>query len=172
MGPDRLAMLRLAVAEFPGLVVDERELARPGRSYTVSTLEDFRRLDEERPLLLLVGADAFRGLPTWHRWRDIFSLAHVVVVARPGTPLASNLPAPLATEWDSRRVDDMARLFSSPAGFIFEQAIEPQPIAATMIRARLAQGAPGRAAVSGLLPRAVLAYIDQHHLYSIPPDAS
>ncbi len=164
-------MLRLAVAEFPGLVVDERELVRPGKSYTVSTLEELRGEDGERPLLLLIGADAFRGLPTWNRWRDIFALAHIVVVARPGTPPASELPAPLAAEWNSRRVDDMACLFSSPAGFIYEQAIEPQPITATAIRAQLARGAPGRAAVSGLLPHAVLAYIDQHHLYSIPPDA-
>jgi nicotinate-nucleotide adenylyltransferase len=168
---DRLAMLRLAVAEFPGLVVDEREIARSGKSYTVPTLEEIRREDGERPLLLLVGADAFRGLPTWHRWRDIFALAHIVVVARPGTPPGSDLPAPLAAEWNSRRTHDMARLFSAPAGFIYEQAIEPQPIAATAIRAQLAHGAAGRAAVSGLLPHAVLAYIDQHDLYSIPPDA-
>src|SRR5450432_1224000 len=40
---DRLAMLRLAVAEFPGLIVDERELHRPGKSYTVLTLAELRR---------------------------------------------------------------------------------------------------------------------------------
>jgi nicotinate-nucleotide adenylyltransferase len=172
LAADRLAMLRLAVAEFPGLVVDDREIERVGKSYTVLTLEELRQEDARRPLLLLVGADAFRGLPQWHRWRDIFALAHVVVAARPGVVLSDNLPQMLAAEWNARLVTDPALLFSSPAGAIYEQAITPQPISATAIRAQLAQGANGAKAVSGLLPHTVLAYIDQHHLYSTSPDAS
>jgi nicotinic acid mononucleotide adenylyltransferase len=39
----------------------------------------------DRTLALIVGADAFLGLPTWHRWREVFALAHVVVVPRPGS---------------------------------------------------------------------------------------
>ncbi|HEY5861734.1 MAG TPA: nicotinate-nicotinamide nucleotide adenylyltransferase, partial [Casimicrobiaceae bacterium] len=74
-GRDRVAMLRLAVASHPGLVVDPREVARAGKSYTVLTLEELRQEAPSRPLLLLVGADAFLGLPTWHRWREIFPLA-------------------------------------------------------------------------------------------------
>ena len=168
---DRLAMLRLGAAEFPGLVVDERELARPGKSYTVVTLEELRRDDPARPLLLLVGADAFRGLPTWHRWREIFALAHVIVVARPGVAPEADLTEPLAGEWRVRRVRDPAALFSAPAGAIFEARVSPQPISATVIRAQLARGPAGREAVAGLLPRDVLTYIDRHRLYSPPPDA-
>ena len=169
---DRLAMLRLGAAEFPGLAIDERELARPGRSYTVRTLEELRGEYPTRPLLLLVGADAFRGLPTWHRWREIFALAHVVVVARPGVALAADLPEPLAVEWRTRRTGDPAALFSAPAGAIYEARVSPQPISATVIRAQLARGPAGRAAVDGLLPRDVLTYIDRHRLYSPPPDAT
>ena len=169
---DRLAMLRLGAAEFPGLAIDERELARPGKSYTVLTLEELRGEDPARPLLLLVGADAFRGLPTWHRWREIFALAHVVVVARPGVALAADLPEPLAAEWHARRTGDPAALFSAPAGVIYEARVSPQPISATVIRAQLARGPAGRAAVDGLLPRDVLTYIDRHRLYSPPTDAT
>ncbi len=169
---DRLAMLRLGAAQFPGLAIDERELARSGKSYTVLTLEELRREDPARPLLLLVGADAFRGLPTWHRWREIFALAHVVVVARPGVALAADLPEALAAEWHARRVTDPAALFSAPAGAIYEARVSPQPISATVIRAQLARGPAGRDVVAGLLPPDVLTYIDRHHLYSIPPDAT
>jgi nicotinate-nucleotide adenylyltransferase len=169
---DRLAMLRLAVAEFPGLAVDEREINRSGKSYTVLTLEELRREDAQRPLLLLLGADAFLGLPTWHRWREIFALAHIVVVARPGVALAEGLPAPLVSEWAARLVRDPAILFSTPAGAIYEAFVPPQPIAATTIRAQLATGATGRDAVSQLLPRAVMAYIARHGLYSPPTDAT
>ena len=81
---DRVAMLDLAVREFPGLVVDTREIARGGKSYTVDTLRELRSEQPGMPLLLVVGADAFQGLSTWHEWRSIFDLAHVVVVPRPG----------------------------------------------------------------------------------------
>lgn len=168
----RVAMLRLGVAEFPGLAVDEREVARGGKSYTVLTLEELRRAHPDAPLLLLVGADAFHGFPTWHRWPDLFALAHVVVVPRPGTPLTRGLPPELAAEWNRRRTRDRSLLFSTPAGAIYEQAIAPQPVSATAIRAALAEGEAGRARVSGLLPPAVLAYIDQHALYANGPDAT
>jgi len=81
---DRVAMLRLALAEFPRLALDTREIARGGKSYTVDTLAAIRGDMPGRPLLLLVGADAFLGFPKWHRWMDLFDLAHIVVVPRPG----------------------------------------------------------------------------------------
>ena len=89
----RVAMLRAALRAMHGCVVDERELARPGPSYTVDTLAELR---DERPtaaLCLLLGHDAFAGLAQWHRWRELFTLAHVVVARRPG---AAPLPAELA----------------------------------------------------------------------------
>ncbi len=168
-GAHRLAMLQLAVGEFPGLVVDARELRRAGKSYTVLTLDELRLAFPLRPLLLLLGADAFRGLPSWHRWRKIFDLAHVVVVERPGMDLAATLPAPLLPYWHDRLTTDPGVLRSSLAGAIYVQAISPHAIAATAIRDALARGARER--LRELLPPAVLAYIDLHHLYVPRPDA-
>ncbi len=120
--------------------------------------------------LLLLGADAFLGLPTWHRWREVFDLAHLVVVPRPGTALADALPAELVAPWKQRLTRDPAALFKAPAGAIFEQPLPPQPIAATTLRAQLAAD-PRPATLSGLLPPSVLSYIDRHHLYARVPDA-
>lgn len=170
-GPDRLAMLERAVREFPGLTVDAREVARSGKSYTVLTLEELRREDARRPLLLIVGADAFHGLPTWHRWRDLFRLAHIVVVARPGVDLARDMPPDLVAEWNARRASAPDALFSAPAGAIYVQAVTPHAISATAIRTQLARGEPGREDVVQLLPPAVLSYIDQHGLY-LPDQAT
>jgi nicotinate-nucleotide adenylyltransferase len=168
-------MLHLAVAEFPGLVVDERELRRPGKSYTVLTLEELRAEFPDRPLLLLLGADAFIGLPSWHRWRDIFGLAHVVVVERPGMRLEASLPASLLPIWRERLTVDPSTLRSWTAGAISVQPISPHAVSATTIRERLSQGNAASADKSnkwhGLLPPAVLAYIDLHHLYRQQPDA-
>jgi nicotinate-nucleotide adenylyltransferase len=168
---DRLAMLHLAVKAFPGLAVDARELARTGKSYTVLTLKELRAEDGDRPILLLLGADALHGLPTWHSWREILALAHIVVVARPGSELETGLPAALLEDWTRRLTLDPRRLKDTPAGTIYRQAVTPQPIAATMIRAQLARGVHGRSNVRELLPPAVLAYIDQHRLYRPSPDA-
>jgi nicotinate-nucleotide adenylyltransferase len=161
----RLAMLELALPEFPGLTVDAREIARTGKSYTVLTLEELRAERPASPLLLIVGADAFHGLPTWHRWHDLFTLAHLVVVERPGVDSAAALPPPLAAEWATRLANDRALLDSTPAGTIYRQAISPHAISSTAIRRALGMGPSGIAQVRGLLPAAVLAYIDRNQLY-------
>jgi nicotinate-nucleotide adenylyltransferase len=168
---DRVAMLRVATNEFPGLVVDDRELRRPGKSYTVLTLLELRREFPGRPLLLLLGADAFRGLPSWHRWREVFDLAHIVVVARPGVNLATELPAALASIWRDRLTNDPRELYARPAGCLYVQAVTPHAVTATALRDALARGQAGGDRLSGLLPPAVLAYIDLHHLYDTRSDA-
>jgi nicotinate-nucleotide adenylyltransferase len=162
---DRLAMLQLAVGEYPGLTVDDRELRRTGKSYTVDTLLDLRGEFPGRPLLLLLGADAFRGLPSWRRWETLFDLAHIVVVARPGAPAGEDLPPALLAQWRRRHTNDATVLVSQPAGAIYVQAIAPQPVSATAIREHLGDGARDDDALRGLLPPAVLAYIERHHLY-------
>jgi nicotinate-nucleotide adenylyltransferase len=161
----RLAMLDLGVAEFPGLVPDGREIARAGKSYTVLTLEELRDERPGRPLVLIVGADAFHGLPTWHRWNELFDLAHLVVVARPGVDPGAELPPELASEWNARATADRRRLDSAAGGAIYPQAIVPRDISSTAIRRALAEGPAGVANVRGLLPPAVLAYIDRNQLY-------
>jgi nicotinate-nucleotide adenylyltransferase len=170
----RLAMVQLAVEGYSGLEVDDREIERVGRSYTVLTLEELRREDPERPLALIVGTDAFAGLPTWHRWTELFSLAHLVVVARPGFVLDDALPTELAGEWARRRVSDPAALAATRGGTIYVQPITPHAISASAIRAALAAGnsAHAHAQVATLLPPAVLAYIDRNQLYRSRPDAT
>jgi nicotinate-nucleotide adenylyltransferase len=161
----RVAMLELARLEFPRLAVDTREIARGGKSYSVLTLESLRAEHPLRPLVWIVGADALLGLPSWHRWREFFGLAHLVVVGRPGVDIAASLPPPLQPEWSARFAADPAVLRATPAGAIYRQDVTPQPISATAIRAALARGAPGIAAVRGLLPDRVLAYIGRNGLY-------
>jgi nicotinate-nucleotide adenylyltransferase len=168
----RLAMTELAVAGIEGLVADGREIERPGRSYTVTTLAALRTEHPAQPLALIVGADAFRGFPGWYRWTDIFGLAHVVVVARPGESIGKAMPEALQDEWAQRLAADATALRVTTAGSIFVQPITPHDISASSIRAQLARGAAGVAAVRGLLPPAVLAYIDRNQIYRPRPDAS
>jgi len=160
---DRLAMLDLACQEFPALAIDPREIGRARKSYTVLTLEELRAESPLRPLLWIIGADSLLGLPQWHRWRDLFSLAHLVIAERPGVALEPALPQALLPEWNARLVFDPARLRQTPCGAIYRQRVAPQPISASSIRAAIARGAAST--VRGLLPDGVLAYIERNGLY-------
>jgi nicotinate-nucleotide adenylyltransferase len=65
---ERAAILRAALKGQDRLVADERELRREGPSWTIDTLIGLRdEIGAERPLVVLVGADAFLGLPAWPR---------------------------------------------------------------------------------------------------------
>lgn len=157
----RLAMVELAIADHPGFVADRRELDRTQPSYTIHTLESLRtEFGADRPICLLLGADAFRLLETWHRWRDLFAAAHLVVAHRPGFDPLPDTPA-LVDEYRRRRIDDPAALARQPAGCLLPLAITPLDISASAIRAeRMAGGSPRY-----LLPDSVLGYIESHHLY-------
>jgi nicotinate-nucleotide adenylyltransferase len=169
---DRMAMTQLGCAAFPGLQPDDREIRRAGPSYTVDTLQDLHNEDRTRPLALLLGADALQGLEGWHRWQQLFTLAHLIVVERPGSTFdVATLPPQLREQWERRLTTDPSRLARQLAGSIMRVAVAPQPISATAIRAALAQGAAGHAKVAGLLPATVLAYIERNQLYRPRTDA-
>ena len=155
----RLRMAELAVAEFPGLCVDDRELRRGGASYTVLTLESLRREFGVRPLCLLLGLDAFEGIETWHQWERLPVLANLIVMTRPGwtIPAVERLPA-----WARGRLkSEPSKLGQISAGAIYSQEVAPQDISATRIRAALARGE----VVESWIPRAVHEYIRVNHLY-------
>lgn len=156
----RLAMLEVALAGQQRLRADARELRREGASYTLDTLLELRsEIGMQRPLVLLVGADAFAGLSTWHRWRELFDLAHVGVLTRPGH--GGVFEAELAAEWFTRRVDDPRALHASACGAILPIECTPLEISASAVRALLAAGRSPR----WLVPDAVLALIEREGLY-------
>jgi nicotinate-nucleotide adenylyltransferase len=158
---DRVGMLELAIAGEEGLHLDLRELARPGPSYSVDTLRGIRaELGDAAPVALLVGADSFLGLPGWHRWRELFDLAHFVVAGRPGSLLASAAPE-LAETTAGRWADDADALRQAPAGRLFALQQPLHVHSATAVRRLIAEGRPWR----HLLPPAVADYIQAHGLY-------
>jgi nicotinate-nucleotide adenylyltransferase len=162
-GEHRLAMVQRAIDGHPRYSVDAGELRSGEPSYTVPTLERLRRTHgEARPLVLLLGADAFLGLAGWHRWAELFGLAHLAVVSRPGFPLrAEAMPPPLRGEFAARRDADAAVLARAPAGAIVPYVMEAGTVSSTEVRTRLRAGEPA----DELLPAAVLDYIRRHRLY-------
>ena len=159
----RLDMVRLAVDGVAPLRVDDRELWRDKPSWTIDTLESLRaELGGEVQLLLLVGWDAFCGLPTWHRWQELLDHCHIVVLQRPDAD--SEAPEALRDLLAARSASDPQAL-RGPAGQIAFVWQMPLAISATGIRERLAAGR----SIRFLVPDAVLAYIHTHGLYRATP---
>jgi len=136
---DRLAMVRAAVGDVPGLEASALEIDRGGTSYTADTLGALHAEAPAAELFLVLGSDAAEGLPTWARIDEVRALATVVVVNRPG----SEEGAP-------------------PPGWRWERIETPRlEVSSTDLRSRVVEGRP----LDYLLTPAVIACIDQRGLY-------
>ena len=157
----RLELVRAAIADQPGFVVDDREVLRSGPSYTVLTLRELRAERPRVPICLIVGMDAFRGLPTWHLWQELLELAHVVVAPRPGWGAPTD--GPLAELLATRGVDSVATLHARVAGCLYVQPVTQLEISSTELRELLAAGRDPRY----LVPDTVRDAIVGTHCYSV-----
>lgn len=156
----RAAMIELAVAGEPHLACDDRELQRPGKSYTIDSLIELRgELGTGTSLCMVMGCDAVLGIATWHRWQELLHWAHIVVIARPGWELP--LTGEVAQWLQEYRVGDPHSLRQSSAGCIAIEELRPLAISSTEIRDLLAAGKSARY----LLPQSVLDYIQTNTLY-------
>lgn len=129
---DRLRMVELATTAQNGFVVDDRELRRQGPSYSIDTLLSLREEFPDRALGLIVGMDAFLGLPKWHRWAEILDVAHIIVAHRPGWKAPDMGPlGDMITDFGTHRVDD---LHTALSGRIHIHAVTQLEISSTEIR--------------------------------------
>lgn len=149
----RLAMLEAAATCDHRFIPDTRELGRKGPSYTVWTLRSLRRDFPEASLFWIVGVDAWLSLERWHRWYELSSLAHFVVVKRPGWDLPGNAAARLSRDADAlRRRRSGARILWEGPGI---------DVSASGIRRRIASGED----ISEFVPGPVREYIQRNSLY-------
>ncbi|MBS0578372.1 MAG: nicotinate-nucleotide adenylyltransferase [Proteobacteria bacterium] len=158
----RLRMVRAAVADQPSFVVDDREVRRTGVSYSVDTLTELRREFPDRSLCLLVGMDAFLGLPHWHRWRELLALAHIVVAHRPGWSAPTT--GPLGEVMVDHGTGSIRELHTRPAGRIYVHAGTQLEISSTELRALLVAGRDPRY----LVPDEVRQIILETRCYASP----
>lgn len=156
----RLAMLRLALHGHQDLRADDREVRRAGYSFMVDTLGEIRSEEGAVPLLLMIGQDAANNLDSWHQWRTLFELAHIVIMRRPESRHAYSND--LHREIQARAVSSAAALRNAPCGRVLPLEVTQLDISSTHIRNLVAAGKNARF----LLPDEVIAYIQQHQLYA------
>jgi len=156
----RLSLVKAAIAGQPGFVVDDREVAKTTPSYSVETLAELRHEYPDRSICLIVGMDAFLGLPKWHQWRDIFELAHLVVAHRPGWRAPGMGPlGELLVDRGTGRIND---LHDSRFGCIYIHAVTQLEISSTDVRQLIAMGRDPRF----LMPDSVRKLILESNCYS------
>jgi nicotinate-nucleotide adenylyltransferase len=164
----RLGMLEAALqGAGAAVMIDTRELERPGPSYMVDTLTSLRQeIGPEQPLGLILGMDAFLGLPRWHRWQSLTTLSHLLVMQRPG--YRPDLPQDLEQCASPRIEINPDRLHLFPAGLVHFIEVTQLEISATRIRRCIAEGRSARY----LTPDPVLAVISKLKLYQPKPSRS
>lgn len=151
----RLAMLEAAVAGEPDLVVDGRELDRPGPSYTADTLAELTAECPDDRLFLIMGGDAFAAFDRWDRWQRILASAHIVATHRPGSPPRAPAAVRAAVVERPEQLDEAA------AGRIWIQPVTQLDISATAIRGLAARGGDLRY----LMPDSARHHLEEHRLY-------
>ncbi len=135
----RVRMIQLAIAGNPRFEVDDIEIQRGGRSYSVETLTELKRRQPRARFYFIIGSDSLRELHLWREPRRLIKLCRFIVLARPGFPPVQ------------RRLAVRPLLMT---GHVCE-------VASREIRTRVAHGRPFRY----LLPDAVHNYIRKHKLY-------
>jgi nicotinate-nucleotide adenylyltransferase len=161
---DRLAMVRLGTAGHRGFEVSDMELARPGPSFTVDTLEALARPGET--LFLVVGSETFLDLLAWRDPRRVAQLARLVIVPRVGSPfdtegeVARKVLREIGVEGGFTTVDG-GRV--PERGVIVSRAAS-MPISASELRRRVREGR----SLAFRLPPAVADYIRARGLYREP----
>ncbi len=162
----RLNMMNLVCKGIEEFKVDDRELNRPPPSYTIDTLVEIREeLGEKQSLVLIMGLDAFQSFCKWHRYEEILSYSHILLLHRPGYQFSHMQENPdLACEkeiLDSYLGEDLTSLHKTPNGKIVISELEEVDTSSTQIREMIAAGEQPRYVIPGVIWN----YIKRNKLY-------
>jgi nicotinate-nucleotide adenylyltransferase len=137
---DRYLMTVIATASNPRFSTSRVDIDRRVPTVTVDTLTDLRTQFPDHKMFFITGADALAQMLSWKRVDELFDLAHLVGVTRPGFHL------------DDKHLPDRAvSLVEVPA----------MAISSTDCRQRVGRGQP----VWYLVPDGVVQYIAKRRLY-------
>jgi len=143
----RLQMAKIAAEGVEGIEASDIEISRGGKSYTVETLRTLKSLYPDAELFLIVGEDMLKDLPYWREAENIFKLANIIGMERPGT------------SGNAQETAQMLRERFGACVFVTEYA--GPDLSSTDIRENMAQGLP----VEGMLSEALEQHIYENGYY-------
>jgi nicotinate-nucleotide adenylyltransferase len=159
----RLEMVRIAIAGNSEFSVSDVELKRSGKSYSIETIQYFRRrFGSEAALFFLIGLDAFLEINTWKESPLLFESCNFVIMSRPGLEKKfspEHLPVELAPDFC---YDTEKNGYRHRSGFfVFPKEVTAVDISSTKIRQNFREGR----SVAYLIPAAVEEFIRLHKIY-------
>lgn len=134
---DRYQMIKLAIKNNRYFLLSDIEIRRDGRSYTIDTVKEFKKIYPNDELYFITGSDLLKYLDEWKDLKEIINLVEFIVATRPGYPLEQMPP------------------------YIKTVAIRPVDVSAFEIRKRIKENKSFRY----LVPEAVFKYINKKGLY-------
>ncbi|MEA3361983.1 MAG: nicotinate-nucleotide adenylyltransferase [Thermodesulfobacteriota bacterium] len=157
----RLAMVEVALADYPLFYSNDIEGRRGGKSYSVDTLQQLSETYPQHEYFFIMGLDSFQEIAIWKDYPRLFEFAHIVVAARPGFigSLQELLPVAIA---DRFCYDSDSKNLRFDSGFsLLKVAHTCRDISSTEIRQQLSMNRD----VGEQVPLSVLEYIRAHQLY-------
>lgn len=132
----RQQMLQLAIMNNPAFRLNTIELSRPGKSYTLDTIQMLTKKFAHDHFHFIIGADMVQDLPNWYRIDELMELIDFVGVKRTGFTFQTSYPI---TAVDVPMIE----------------------ISSTIIRDRLSKGN----SIKYLVPDAVYDFIKERGMY-------
>ena len=144
----RIAMIKLAIADNEHFELSLEEINREGITYTYETLLNLTRDNPDCEYYFIMGADSLYHIESWYMVEKIFEMATILVAAR-GVGTSSVLDSQI--EYVQNKYDAVIEKLYAP---IME-------ISSNDIRKRV----KNRESIRYLLPQIVVEYIEEHHVY-------
>ena len=167
-GEHRMEMVRLAIAGNPHFSLSDIELKRPGKSYSIGTIQFFRqRYGSDLDLFFILGMDAFLEIGTWKSFQELFSLCHFIVMTRPGFDKDFSvdiIPGEIADAFTYQEGGN--RFIHRDGHSVYVQGVTFLDISSTKIRQEIHEGR----SIRYLVPREVERYIERHRFYRTEGD--
>lgn len=161
----RLEMVRLAISDNPHFSTSDLELSRAGRSFSIDTIRFFQERQKDT-FFFILGGDAFAEIETWKDFRDLFSLCHFIVMARPGSQKSIlSSPFPEALMSDFQHAPGEETWIHHSGHRVYFKEISFLDISSTKVRKLIEKGG----SVKYLIPAEVEGYIQRHRLYRKSP---
>jgi nicotinate-nucleotide adenylyltransferase len=151
----RAAMVRLAIEGEPGFEFHDYDLSRPGRTYTIETVQHIQSLfGRGSEMHWIIGSDSLAELGGWRRAAELVDLCRIITASRGGATVVG--------------LDRLRNVLSEPQIEKLRRGILATPvidISSTDVRRRVHEGK----SIRFLVPESVRAYIEAQGLYQIAP---
>jgi nicotinate-nucleotide adenylyltransferase len=165
----RYAMLALATADEPRMLISTIELDAPTRPYTIETLGHLQAQHPAAQLFFVMGLDSFRDVPLWRAHERLLSEYSIIVAARPGfqADRPENSAAHLVPALQARVVDLRGGVRPSASELATPQIFVTDYVAVDVSATEIRQAARLGQALAAFVPAAVAAYIAKYQLYQM-----